>query len=841
LFFASLEVTMSLKPAAIPPVPPMTVQVAHAAFPQRQSIGDLFGKTRLLSITSALLVAPLLTLLLTFSMYAAPKAGDLNTIAQTGSITGRVTTSDGADLGSLEVLAFHNHNVSPAAETIPDASGHYTLSELLPGIYSIDFFPGDESRYLRETYNDRQGFDLFDPVVVTANATTSGIDAELQLGAIITGQVTVAGTGAPIADLDVRVFHAVEGGSSTSTQTDALGHYAIVGLATGNYDVCFGLNDLHQYIWECYDGARFGEERQPVSVVAGTVTPNINAALALGGMITGQITSELTGEPLANIFVRAKAVNSNASGEASSDAAGFYTITTLPTNDYHVSFNIFDHSPNYAGEVYDNQPTEDSATPVAVTEAMTTSAINAALPYIANFTGRVEKAGTHAPLGNAIVDVFDAAGDLQAAALTNSSGHYTVTGLMTGTYRVRFRDDDYRDQFYANRLIFEEADWITVTPRVVIPNIDASLVTRVGVDLALASATTRPGALLATRGEDFNPIYSVDGGQSWQTLITMPFEIRAYAPPIAIVPKDDPSQPLRFLLGNASATDDDVEGIYRSGDSGATWSRFIPIDDPRCSNNEFDVDAIFTSPADPMRVYALVHCTKTVYVVEPFYESIHTLYFSADGGVNWQAVTMLSEDDDLEIFSNRNFLLPSPVDSARVYAQYDDASVSASRIWQRSENNGQSWITEPYTFSVLALDWTNAAKLYGVEDSGGNPFSGDPNLFRYRSKRSTNGGSTWEDWPQQPCRTSFQQLLTLPTADTLLLLCDQGLYRSNNAGDSWELLTPETDGELSVHNGDRDLILWVRGAELWGSRDQGATWADLGGWQDAFLPTIHSP
>jgi hypothetical protein len=72
----------------------------------------------------------------------------------------------------------------------------------------------------------------------------------------------------------------------------------------------------------------------------------------------------------------------------------------------------------------------------------------------------------------------------------------------------------------------------------------------------------------------------------------------------------------------------------------------------------------------------------------------------------------------------------------------------------------------------------------------------------------------------------------------LLLLCDQGLYRSANAGDSWEILSPQTDGELSVHN-DGNLILWVRGAELYGSSDQGTTWNDLGGWQDAFLPTLH--
>jgi transposase len=50
LFVASLEVAMSLKPAAIPPVPAMTVQVAHAAFPKgnlyltlRDELGVIFA------------------------------------------------------------------------------------------------------------------------------------------------------------------------------------------------------------------------------------------------------------------------------------------------------------------------------------------------------------------------------------------------------------------------------------------------------------------------------------------------------------------------------------------------------------------------------------------------------------------------------------------------------------------------------------------------------------------------------------------------------------------------------------------------------------------------------
>ncbi len=706
------------------------------------------SKARLVYATSAAMLTLLWFLLLSFSLHTILHAApfeEQEAVDEIGTITGRVTASDGNSLGTLGVAATRDGDFYSAATTL-DATGHYILSGLPPGTYQVKFNPDEEGPYLWEFYNKKLT-DAVDLVPVSANATTSGIDAVLQLG----------------------------------------------------------------------------------------------------GMIQGRVTSELTGEPLAGIGIRAQMWSGDdpfVERDAYADATGLYTITALRTGSYEVSFNFVSEGfrEDYGQEYYDNKSSESDADPVSVTVEVKTTGINAALAYVVSITGSVTTAdGT--PLAGVTVTTYNAAGDPSSSDFTKQTGHYTLTHLQPGPYRIHFGGDTVRPEFYADRGTFEEADVITVAAGVVVPNVNAVLLPQQPTDVRLASASTRPNVLLAAYAPRFIPMYSLDGGQTWQEFATLPPFDFSDTPHLAVVPKADPAQPVRFLLARNDNILSSVPSIYRTGDAGVSWDNFRPLADPHCNQDAYEAIAgLATSPADPQRVYAITSCDIFSGHESPLYYHYRNLYTSADGGVTWQKVTNPTEDDIADL---SYALLPSPAQAGRVYVQFSISAFSANgpgSVWQRSDNAGETWTTETFTLTTLLLDWVNANQLYGVEDVGGlDVFS--ENLFRYTGKRSTDGGNSWSDWNQQPCRTTFRQLVTLPTADTLLLLCDQGLYRSRNGGDIWEKVATETGGVLAVHAGDRELVLWVRGHEVWGSRDQGTTWSRLSTLPAAnvLLPFIHRP
>ncbi|GAG38470.1 unnamed protein product, partial [marine sediment metagenome] len=220
-----------------------------------------------------------------------------------------------------------------------DASGAYTVGGLPPGDYKVQFedcsYP---AMYVGEWYNDQPDFESADLVPVTAGVNTSGIDAALALGGSISGTVTEEGTGTPLPDMcvwaydydmppDLWIYPAGWG------STDASGAYTVGGLAAGDYKVQF--NDCSypaMYVGEWYNDQLDFESADLVSVTAGVNTSGIDAALALGGSISGTVTEEGTGTPLPDMCVWAYDYDMPPdlwiypAGWGSTDASGAYTV-----------------------------------------------------------------------------------------------------------------------------------------------------------------------------------------------------------------------------------------------------------------------------------------------------------------------------------------------------------------------------------------------------------------------------------------------------------------------------------------------------------------------------------
>ena len=390
-------------------------------------------------------------------------------LATGGQISGKVTNaSTKAAAAGIEVCAF-----SSSAEgcVLTNLSGEYTIPGLGTGEYTVDYTSGS-GKYLTQYYNGKSNFAEANPVPVTAGVITANINAALQPGGQISGTVTDAGTKAALSGIEVCADTS-EFVSARCTTTNASGEYAILGLSTGEYKVEFTPGSS-SYLTQYYNGKSKFSEASPVSVTAGISTPNINAALQLGGQISGTVTDASTKAAVSNIEVCAFTSGSVVRC-AITNASGEYTIPGLSTGEYTVEFTPT--SGNYLTQYYNGKAALSEASPVSVTAGITTPNINAALQPGGQISGAVTDASTKAAVSGIEVCAYTSEFVFVRCVTTNASGEYTIPGLSTGEYKVEFTSgsNSYTAQYYNGKSNFSEASPVSVTAGLTTPNINAAL------------------------------------------------------------------------------------------------------------------------------------------------------------------------------------------------------------------------------------------------------------------------------------------------------------------------------------------------------------------------------
>lgn len=409
-----------------------------------------------------------------------------------GSISGKVTASaTDAAIAGIEVCAYENEE--PFAETCgtTNAAGEYTLAGLEPGEYIVVFFAPFESQlnYLTQFYDGKSSESEAESVPVTAGEAVSGIDASLHAGARITGLV-VNGSDKAVAGIDVCALEDVFGFAESCATTNASGEYAVVGLATGEYDVEFSSpsNSGLNYITQFYDEEPTFFEAEAVTATAGATTPEIDAKLRVGGQIKGRVTSAATKAAVGEIVVCAYEEELEYARCATTNSLGEYTILGLATGSYEVEFS---ESPeldrNYATQYYDDKESPTEADLVAVTAGAITSGIDAALTPGGQITGKVTALSSHAPLDGIEVCAFPLETFSFRCATTNASGEYEIGALSTGEYIVGFHSDtgEYATQFYKDASSFASAEEIFVEAGQTKSGIDAALTLEPPRDITL--------------------------------------------------------------------------------------------------------------------------------------------------------------------------------------------------------------------------------------------------------------------------------------------------------------------------------------------------------------------
>jgi hypothetical protein len=228
--------------------------------------------------------------------------------------------------------------------TSVDDTGVYTTTGLTPGNYRLEFRPfssGDASQYAPQFYNNKSDLASADPINVSGPGIIPNINAVLDLGSVIAGQVTASG-GAALGAVHVAVYNA-EGRQIQTTWVASDGSYSTPALASGSYRLCFTPRES-RLIAECYNNQSTPESATPVVVTAPTPVENINLELAVGSLLKGRVL-DATGNGVAGVEVVVVARTSTAQANfilarTFSASDGSYTTDPgLPAGAYQLSFN----------------------------------------------------------------------------------------------------------------------------------------------------------------------------------------------------------------------------------------------------------------------------------------------------------------------------------------------------------------------------------------------------------------------------------------------------------------------------------------------------------------------
>jgi 5-hydroxyisourate hydrolase-like protein (transthyretin family) len=401
-----------------------------------------------------------------------------------GVIAGVVTDdSTGKPIAGVRILFTRMRSTTAIAMpfAITDNDGKYA-AKLDTGKYKIKaepapWMPPSPPPYIPEWYNNKADFTSADIVVVSANASTpadfglSRILIPTIPKGIITGKITDATTGKPIAGMMVRSYP--QGITilklSPTAMTDSVGVYTMT-LDTGRY--LLKTESLRMspidYISEWYDNVTDVTKATPIIVKEGaTFEANFELAKPVPptyAYIEGSVTDTL-GNPLRRATVvimrtlqelstaAALRLETPGTGDESADvegigycrgvvwkgytdSLGYYKARVIADRAYIAMAGKWGYVPEY----YDNKPNPLLADIIKVPTAI--KSINFALavnPVLQNSISGVvrDSSGNGIP---SVIILFPARPFVLPLPVrfghTDSTGTFTIGGVRTGTYVV---------------------------------------------------------------------------------------------------------------------------------------------------------------------------------------------------------------------------------------------------------------------------------------------------------------------------------------------------------------------------------------------------------------------
>lgn len=498
-----------------------------------------------------------------------------------GAISGRVTDGEGNPLDQARVHAYLAGGIQ-ASVAYTDADGNYTLRRLRSANYALLFRPPTGSTLAREWYNDLTTFAESLLVAATAEMTTTGIDAVLEAGGQISGHVTNE-NGDPVRGVTVAAVDA-SGVTMQGTTTQSDGSYLLNSLRPGTFTIVFNTSTctVGNYMTR---GHGSGE---PVPVVSGQTTSNIDAVLYAAGAIAGRLTDQ-NDHGLMSGSVQAVNDATRESWGATIDYEGNYLIRLLPPGSYRVRFAYgYGSITNYPTKWYAGVNSGADATQIAVIAGETVNGIDGTLMSDGGgISGRVMNL-YGGGIAGVTVQTEDGSfgGFATSRAITDADGYYTIQNVPTGPAKVHFRTGftPFNEEFYNDKTDYGTADAVPIAPAAVYPDVNAVLSIRPSLTLvttslpagelgvayaqsleasgglaffhwSIESGVLPPGLLMNSRGE-ISGIPTTQGTFAFRILLTD-----------SSIPQVSWSQELSITIGEYSGVGHTIAGSITSGGS----------------------------------------------------------------------------------------------------------------------------------------------------------------------------------------------------------------------------------------------------------------------------------
>ncbi len=195
------------------------------------------------------------------------------------SISGHVRDESGNPIAwvSLRVEDYNTGDWLGSNSTQLDGSYTVYLNRTHSGSCRIQARIWD-GNFISQYYDNKLHRDDADPIDMSDVHHVAGIDFELKQGGRIMGRVTDT-TGNPIQWSYVEVYDFNTGNYIKGTSADEDGWYTVNGLPGDTYIV--HIYETSQYCGGFYNGKSSWDEADPVSVIAGTDTDNIDFVLCI--------------------------------------------------------------------------------------------------------------------------------------------------------------------------------------------------------------------------------------------------------------------------------------------------------------------------------------------------------------------------------------------------------------------------------------------------------------------------------------------------------------------------------------------------------------------------------
>ncbi len=424
-------------------------------------------------------------------------------LALSGHIQGTVTDTAASPVEGMDVIAYRPDGAGGWEEcgsALTGADGSYDVPSLPPGTYKVGFdVRSSELGYAPEFYDDHASLAQAGVVTVRAGEATLGIDAVVDDGGYLDGQVS---NEEGWTDATVSVYGPSD---SAGLQWDLVaetytsdGYYRLV-LSPGDYKVRFSASS---YATEYNSDEPTLASADPVTVTA-LATTHVDAELSSGAQIWGTVTGGDVA-PLAGVEVSAYRDDGHGEWDDCADtttrADGHYVIDGLAAGTYRIRFR--DPAGGHISEYYRDAQSLTQAQSLPVAASSSTYGIDAELAQGGHVTGRVTD-GSSGLAGIAVTAYRASDGGVTteiASTRSRSGGVYDLGGLPTGSYAIEFRDDGERfaTQYYSGAAWPEMAAGVSVTVGSVTAGVDAALAPGGGLSGTVAVAAGSAKSLAGT-------------------------------------------------------------------------------------------------------------------------------------------------------------------------------------------------------------------------------------------------------------------------------------------------------------------------------------------------------